>query len=442
MKRIIKFLLVCSTVLGVGGMGILVGCSALPDLTLPLRPTATPPPIPMSPTPSPTATPVTALTPTPGPVTLDLWVPDFLNPYDEGPVAAVLNEQLATFTATHSDIQVRVTMKKDTGPGGLYDLLSTAAGVAPAVVPDLIVLNQHDLRAAATEGLLQPMDDYLTADAGYFDPVLDAVRVSEAFWAFPYVARANQMAYREDITTTAPLSWTAVLTPGHRLLLPTTPTDGLGGDTLLAIYMGSGGRVLDTGGQATLERAHLERVYGFFWDLQQAGLLDADRVLALSTLSACWDSYQEGYADLIPVPIARFWLEPLEDALPSWAPTEDGAPITVVHTWGLAITTQEPVRRDAALTLARWLVAGQQMADLTRAAQLVPTHVQAVDRWSLLPEGSTFLKALLSAGVPALPPAVDAPVRRALQAGLTVLLQQDVDSPAAAASYALTVLRR
>ena len=39
-------------------------------------------------------------------------------------------------------------------------------------------------------------------------------------------------------------------------------------------------------------------------------------------------------------------------------------------------------------------------------------------------------------------PSVDTPVRRALQAGLTALLLQEVDSPEAAASTALTNLRR
>jgi hypothetical protein len=82
------------------------------------------------------------------------------------------------------------------------------------------------------------------------------------------------------------------------------------------------------------------------------------------------------------------------------------------------------------------------MAELSLVTELVPTRTSAVDAWPVSPEDAAFVKSLLSSSTAALPASVDASVRRALQAGLTVLLEREVETPAEAASYALTNLRR
>jgi ABC-type glycerol-3-phosphate transport system substrate-binding protein len=199
---------------------------------------------------------------------------------------------------------------------------------------------------------------------------------------------------------------------------------------------------MDQGGQATLDRTSLERVYAFFGEMRDQGLLDAEGALGLADAAACWSLYQTGIGQLTSVPVGQFWQETREGSLPSWVPTEEGDPITILHTWGLAVVTQDPARQEVSLGLIRWLVTAQHMAELTRAAQLVPTRVQAIDAWALSPDESAFLKTLLSSSESALPPTVDSTVRRALQAGLTALLQRDVSSPESAASFALTYLRR
>jgi ABC-type glycerol-3-phosphate transport system substrate-binding protein len=329
--------------------------------------------------------------------------------------------------------------------------------VAPSVVPDVALFNQHDLIAAAEAGLLQRLDDTLLTDVGYFPAALSAVTTTQGIWAFPYVAQAQQMAHTTEITETVPLSWTAVLSGSYQMLFPAGPPEGLATDTLLAMYLGAGGRTTDQAGQATLDRVTLERLYGFFAEMWDTGLLDVDTALTLTDASTSWARYQEGLGDLTPVSVATYWAprEPTDpeaedpeaepayrESVPSWVPTPDGTPITILHTWGLAILTDDPVRSEAALGLVNWLVSEQQMGDLTRAAELVPTHRQAVRAWSLQPGEQSFVESLLSHGVRPCSPAIDTTVRRALQAGLTALLLQEVASPEQAATLALTSLRR
>jgi ABC-type glycerol-3-phosphate transport system substrate-binding protein len=465
---------------------LVTGCSAadmppwlvdLQQLISPLpSPTAAPPP---TATPAPTATPEPTPTLSSSAQTLRLWVPDFLAPEaipgqlpEEGEIAA-LSEQITAFNRMTSGPRVEIQVKKATGVGGLYDLLSTASDVAPSIVPDLLVLNRQDLHSAVGEGLVLPLDDHLPPDAGYFPAALDAMRTPEGLWAFPYVATAEQMAYRTTVTITPPITWTAVLSHSFSIALPGAPPDAVGTDMLLAMYIGAGGRVVDTTGQVTLNRAVLEQVYAFLLDAQDAGLLDAEQALALTDTAACWDLYQQTALGLTPVSVGSYWQAHMntfgdaatptpppeatdaeeeaevavpvqlpEETLPTWVPTASGQPITVMRTWGLAIVAQEPARREAALELLRWLVSAQQMGDLTRAVGLTPTRTQAVLSWDLDAESMDFVLDLLSNGVAAPSAGIDVVVRRALQAGLTAILLGEATTPDAAASQALTSLRR
>jgi ABC-type glycerol-3-phosphate transport system substrate-binding protein len=393
---------------------------------------------------TPTVSPTPDLTPTPAPriLTLDFWVPDFLDPSGVVTGTEVFYDQILDFSSDVPDVQVRLTVKADRGDGGLYHLLSTASEAAPSLPPDLIVLHEQDLLAAAEEGVIQPIDGDAVVPDDYFPAPFASMRNLDGIWGLPYLMRADQMAYRARVGTTVPLSWTGVLSADADILLPAGPSEGIASDILLTFYVGTGGRLMDQNGLATLERANLERVYGFFQDLIDAGLLNADRALDLEDAESCWALYQEGVGTLSPVPVGLFWPEPPPDSWPAWVPTEDGEPVVLVESWGIAIVTEDPLRYQAALDLALWLTASSRSADLAQAIALVPSRRQALNAWTLLPEEVTFLDQLLSNGVGTLPPNVDMAVRRALQAGLVVLLQGEVDSPEAAASHALTNLRR
>lgn len=417
------------------------------------EPTVTPEP---SPTPTPTATPVQSL------VTLTLWAPDFLDPYaeqpeqeagesegqppegeatsDTGTGAPLLNEHLTTFNLRHRDMQVQVIVKEATGPGGLYHLLSTASEAAPAVLPDLIILNPTDLRAAIQGGYIQPLPVAIPED-DYFPFALAAQTEITRSYGFPYIVQADHMIYREGVAPTPPLSWTSVLTHDYTMLWPASPPHQLADDALLAAYLGVGGAVVDEDGKPTLEREKLESLYEFFFQLMAQDQIDPERLLNLPDATACWAAYQQRAAHISPAPAGRYWADPPANARPSWPPTPDGDPSGIAHVWTIALVTTDPARQAAAMTLAQWLTAPERMALLTRSIEMLPARYQAVTLWGLLPEETAFLEKFLSAASPPLPASIDKPVRRALQAGLKALLTGEVETPAAAASHALGNLR-
>ena len=428
-------------ILRLGLLGILLamacsGCEWLPSPASPAAPTPTD--VPTStpePTPTPTATPLPSI------ATLTLWVPDFLSPYEDATGAAVFHEQLAEFSLIQPDIQVQIIVKKATGAGGLYNMLSAAYTAAPAILPDVIILSEHDLRTATSEGYLQPLDATVVQTVDFFPFVRVTDPAITTTYGVPYLIKAEQTAYRQNIAATPPLSWTAVLTSNYSLLFPAAPADGLASDMVLAAYIGAGGATSDETGRPRLDRAALEQVYRFVAEMVEDRLIDVERVSSLPDAAACWELYQEGTGHLSVVPAGLYWSAPLEGSLPGWIPTPSGSPITIGRVWSMAMVSQDPYRQNAALKLLEWLTTPEQVADLTRSTRTLPARFHAIELWDLLPEETTFLKQLLDGAVPSLPPSVDTPVRRALQAGLTVILNGEVETPEEAASYALSSLR-
>ena len=130
----------------------LIGCEG-PTLTpIPVLPTATPP------APTPTLTPTPNAEPPPMIVTLELWLPEELDPYGEGGGSRILAQQLSEFSDAYPNLQVDVVVKKAHGRGGLIDFMRTARDAVPAVLPDLVVLDGSDLKTVAGSELVQSLD--------------------------------------------------------------------------------------------------------------------------------------------------------------------------------------------------------------------------------------------------------------------------------------------
>ncbi|OQB01891.1 MAG: maltose ABC transporter periplasmic protein [Chloroflexi bacterium ADurb.Bin222] len=418
----------------------LTACANVPSS--PIMPPAT------SPTPSPTPPALPRPTPLPGSdlTTLTLWVPDVLSGETAGEAHPLLLAQIEAFSRQHTNIQVQVLVKKAQGAGGLYDLLSTAFSAAPVVLPDLVILEHDDLRAAAKNGFVVALPPDELTDS-IFPFASDAVTFDERVYGLPFLSEVSQAVYTPRLDVAAPLSWTKVLTGGYALLFPTAPAADLADDFLLEIYQGSGGQVADAEGRPLLDRPHLEELYRFMAVMVEAGLLDSTRLATLPDARACWETFQTEAVQsnrplLSAVPAGVYWSSVARVGAASWAPTRDGQPFALAEVWSLALVSTDSAHEDAALQLAHWLNEGGQAADLSLAVAMLPPSQEALALWPLSTEGVAFLEQLLPATVLSPSPTVDQPVRRALQAGLNFLLTTEDATPEQAATYALTVLRK
>ncbi len=412
---------------------LLAGCQPAPSTTAPLSSEPTISPLP-------TSTPMLTDTPAPALITLTLWVPDFLATYTAEGDITVFNEQLETFAHQHPDIQVELLIKNATGAGGLYDLLSTAAPVAPQLLPDLIMLNESDLRAAAESHLLQPAPTAGFASTTTFPFATQATRNLTHSYGLPLMVDLEQMVYNPHVSVHIPLSWTAVLSGRYSLLFPAAPPTELADDFLLAAYRGSGGAVVGEDGEPLLERQRLEELYAFLAALHEDGRLRVD--LELQAAADCWAAYQQGLGTLSAVSAGEYWNNSARIGSPTWIPTLEGEPFALAHLWSLALVTEEPHRQAAAQKLLAWLAAPQRTAELATEALMLPSNLAAIEMWPLTPDEVTFIERLLLAAETPPAESIDQPVRRALQAGLQMLLEVPATTPEIAAAHALTVLRK
>jgi hypothetical protein len=415
---------------------LLVSCT-------PEVPSSPPPPIPSA---APTSTPEATETPTPLPsyglTTLNLWVPDIIELYGESGESLVFMEQIESFSRRNRDIQIDVQIKKARGEGGLYDLLSSAAPVAPTLLPDLIILERADLTRAAEADLIHPLPEDSLDRTDLFPFVVETIHFDSQVYGLPLFTQVDHTAYYPRTGVAPPITWTAVLSGEYSLLMPGAPADDLASDALLTAYLGTGGAVVDDAGAPFLERQQLESLYAFFGDLIEAGLFNPEVVGVLPDASASWAAFQNQAGSLAVVPAGSYWQQEERTSEAAWIPTPNGRPVAVGDVWAFALVAEDPGRQEAALRLAARLADSPQVADSAAAAGMLPPRPSALSLWALSMEEVDFLSSLLLATEPSLPLGVDEPVRRALQAGLTLLLDEEETTAEEAATYALTVLRK
>ncbi len=409
-------------------------------------------PIP-SPTPTPTLSPSPTATPhptTPPPereMELHLWISDtLLDPQmgDEAP----LQLQIADFAEQHSGIDIEVLVKKNDGPGGILDLLSTASQAAPTLLPDLVLMDRRTMLEAATASLVRPMPPAMIPGSTS-EAALAASQVGTATLGLPYLVDLEGITMRPTSLLTAPdghLLWEEVISHNLTLLFPAAPPDDAADDFILRLYLETGGHLQDEDGGPALDREALESTYGFIAEALQAGVIMPEIVLTLADAQACWTTFRTSERWQITVlPAADYWLTtPRQDRpLEALLPKPEATPQPIGHYWMWTVLTDNPQRQEALAALLNWLFYPPNLSDVSQAVRLFPTTGEALALWSLPPDDFTAVGRLVAHPIAPPPPTVDGNVRKALQSGLRLLLENPGEvSPGDAAEHALLTLRK
>lgn len=311
--------------------------------------------------------------------TLQIWAPPQFSTAEEAPGGAVLAEQLAAFERAHFELSVQVRVKAETGPGGLLDSLLAAYTVAPAVLPDVIALNQEDLTQAASAGVLAPLDELVpAAERQDYYPFAETLSQADGkFVGVPFAADARLLVYNTGVYTTAPTRWAEVVT--GTLIFPGAEPSAL---TLVADYLALGGALADETGQPTLQFNPLVTA---LTNLQAARAQDVLPTLSLTyaDTGASWQVFRERRATLAITSAQWYLAEFNRVGLAAGAPppTSNGQPFTLAQGWSWALVNKG-TDHAAAARLLNWLTASSQMAEWTLAAKVLPTRVSALAAWN------------------------------------------------------------
>ncbi|NLE77764.1 MAG: hypothetical protein GX605_13565, partial [Chloroflexi bacterium] len=285
------------------GLLLAAACTASPATP------STPGPSPQPTQPEPTATAPTATAPvtaTPR-ITLTIWWPDALPSDGETPSGGVLRSQLDAFQEANPNIAVELRVKRAAGSGGLLQLLQSTYNVAPAALPELVVLDSEGLGEAMQAGVLQPLDALLppTLFADMYPFALSIGRLGESQLALQFSADVEHLAYNTRKMPTAPVTWADVLSGTTRYLFPAAGQQGRVNRAFVIQYLALGGRLVDDSEKPALDEKLLAQALGFYAKGMEQKVIPA-RVLEMDSLDQCWESFIGGGGGMANVMASRY----------------------------------------------------------------------------------------------------------------------------------------
>ncbi len=350
--------------------GLAAGCDFLdlptPEPTATLRPTTTA-------TPVPTATPAAVISDT-GRITLTLWYPDQLSTTMDQPGGIVLASQYRAFEEMYPDVHITGSRFRGRGPGGLLDYLLTTSKVLPEDLPDLMLLNVHELAEAAS--LLQPLEAFGESEAwGDLFPLARQIsQVEGRALAVPYELDARLLVYDADVVSDV-LDLSVVPVP---YLLPLGGAEAAA-EALLLQVLSQGGVSADEQGQLVLDECALAAALEFYRARYEQGQLHA-AVLTTTHLVECWQMFDAGEADLAEATAHLVLADPGERAALGCAtiPTVGGAAVAMVDGWAWVIVAQDSYRQQAAWALLSWLMEEENLGARCAASSYLPPRQGAL----------------------------------------------------------------
>jgi len=402
---------------------------------------------PASPTPGlPTPTPLATLQPQPAPptpvpdtsITLTLWLPTRFLPAEDNAAYQVLQRQLDEFARAPDGTPSQIVVKQDRGPGGLLDLLRTASPVAPAVLPDIIALDNADLETAARSGLIQPIGPLLPADLvdDLYPFARDLGSLNGELYGVLYSADLEHLA--TNSTTPLPQTWRDLLETQRRYFF------ALGNNTIsdavLSHYLSAGGKLTDEQGNPLLDEIALRTLLETYLEARDAGVLPGNFV-ELDSADKVWNAWRGLGTGMTNLNATRYLS--VETRLPDPQVGDLPALIQPARSlgrgWAYAIVTQDPRRQAAAAQLLQSVLSPQNNGEWTQAAGVLPGRAAALAQWDQGNPYTTFAGDQLARAQPLPPAAVRNAVSPVLRKAIEDVLAERA-TPAEAARTAVAAM--
>ena len=324
-------------------------------------------------------------TTTPEAVELNVWIPPVIAVRtEEG--AQILADQLQAFNSKHPDVAIKVEQKQSRGIGGILGYLRTGRGVAPSVLPDVIILPTELLLTAGNENLIFPLDGELGSDEmeALFPPAQQLARPQESILGYPFVLSGlPHLVYNSNVlTSTLPLTWERLISdPERNLVMAAGGNDG----ALLALqfYLDAGGKVENELGQPVLEIDALRVALDALEEGRDNGFI-VTQSSRVSTEDQAWQIFLGGGASIARTTSDHFLGEsttglPIEYTV---TPGIDRPLTPLVSGWAWAISTSDPARRVLALELIQNLVAAENLGVWSEESDILPSRRDALATWS------------------------------------------------------------
>ena len=333
---------------------------------------------------------------------LVVWVPEFMTADGDTAAAEVLATALQQFEQLYPASEVEFVVKQEEGVNGILNYLRSAQRVAPAILPDLVVLNSQDLWRAVDLGLVQPLDAAnLPVTQPIYPAALASARYQETIYGLPYVV--NPLHAVGAAEQTLPATWDDVLAGG----VPYVFAGGLGdaglNPSLLLQYAAAGGTMTETTAEPDADalRALLE-----FYVMGQSAALIGEDTAVLADTEDVWSALDLASSPAVGLVSAHVLLRE-RDALNRLAyaplPSVDGTARALAPAYTFAFLTTDPERLEMGYNLLNVLFDPTVHGNWAQFAQLLPSTETALDTWGEEQPYFVFLRRLLRDDATAIP---------------------------------------
>jgi len=385
---------------------------------------------------TPTTTPITPTLPTvPAVITLTLWTAEPFSPSQADASGQILGQQIEAFTAADPNVVVEYVLKKPYGKGGILNFLLTTSEAVPAAMPDLVAIDTIELKEAARAGLLQPLDELISAELkeDLFPFAQKAGRFEEQLVGLQFETDIEHLIYNTNKLEEPPLTWTDVLTDQVSYVFPAGGREGLVNDAFTIQYLALGGQLVDETGQPALNTELVAQVLQFYRDGYEMGVIPPS-VLDFKTLDDCWPVYLSAEVAMTNVNSGLYLAdrELLMYTRFASIPTRDGNVATLSQGWAWAIVTSDPTRQALAVQLIEWLMDPKNSAEWNLAAGHLPTRRAAFEVLGSEDSYYPFLSKQLEGARPMPAGAIYSNVARVLQQGVEKVMTGEATTQEAA----------
>ena len=348
------------------GLFLSAGCSSLPPL--PFLTTPTPVSV-IHATATPETTPLPTAPMQPQARILRVWLPPRFDPNAGSNAANLLKQRFAAFEAQYPGLKIEVRLKAEEGDPGLLNSLAVTSYAAPAALPDLIALPRNAMEAAATKGLLHPIDGLSTAlqDPDWYPYARDLGYVQNIGYGLPFAGEAMILLYRSEIE--GGVNWNNIFSGRHALSFPAGDPQSL---FCLSLYMSAGGEVRDANGKPVLDQEILTKVLSWVEQGISAGVV-LPSIKNITTYDYATSAYRSGNADM-----AITWTTDLPSGLVAPVPGLGDTNHSFATGWAWTLAGVNPENQQLALQLAEYLTADDFIIDWTRESGYLPTRPSSV----------------------------------------------------------------
>jgi ABC-type glycerol-3-phosphate transport system substrate-binding protein len=276
-------------------------------------------------------------------------------------------------------LNVGYRIKAESGPASLLESLYATSGVAPLVLPDLVLLSASDMQIAAEQNLIYPYPEgYPAADDTDWYNVSNLLRsYLNQDYLLMLGADALVMVYNSELMEMAPRSWNDLLNEGNIISFPAADPKAT---FTLALYLSNGGNLTDLEENIVLQPEVLTSVFTSYEQALNANILPPNPTQIDSDESA-WTKFIETNKQISITWSSRYFAQNDEILKASSLPTINGQPFTLVKGWGWALASPDPNKQAAASELAHFLSEAEFAGPWTQATYLLPLRPFALSYW-------------------------------------------------------------